>query len=184
MAILGEMAPGQGIYSIDESFLDISGITAYMPLAAFGQQMRDRIRKEIGLSIGVGCGPSKALAKLANFAAKKWTRTNGIVDLSSQERQRKLLALVSVDYVWGIGSRISKRLHTMSISTSLQLADSNSNSNSNMMRKSFDVIVGRTVRELIQLILPRFIMTPGDYLSVNQKGDRMGRSIPVKIGQK
>lgn len=97
MAILGDMAPGQEIYSIDESFLDVSGIAAYMPLEEYGHQMRDRVRKEIGLTIGVGFGPSKTLAKLANFAAKKWTQTNGIVDLSSPERQRKLMALVNVD---------------------------------------------------------------------------------------
>ena len=144
MSILSEMAPGQEIYSIDESFLDVSGITAYMPLETFGQQMRDRVKKEIGLTIGVGFGPTKTLAKLANFAAKKWTRTNGIVDLSSPERQRKLLALVNVDDVWGIGGRLSKRLHTMGISTALQLADSNTG----MIRKNFDVIVERTVREL------------------------------------
>ncbi|MBD8234894.1 translesion error-prone DNA polymerase V subunit UmuC, partial [Pantoea agglomerans] len=144
MAILGDIAPGQEIYSIDESFLDVSGIAAYMPLEEYGHQMRDRVRKEIGLTIGVGFGPSKTLAKLANFAAKKWTQTNGIVDLSSPERQRKLMALVNVDDVWGIGSRLSKRLHTMGISTALQLADSNIS----MIRKSFDVIVERTVREL------------------------------------
>ena len=144
MAILGEMAPGQEIYSIDESFLDVSGISSYMPLEDFGLQMRNRVKKEIGLTIGVGFGPSKTLAKLANFAAKKWTRTGGIVDLTSPERQRKLLALVSVDDIWGIGGRLSKRLHTMGISTAIQLADSNIS----MIRKSFDVIVERTVREL------------------------------------
>jgi DNA polymerase V len=144
MAILGEMAPGQEIYSIDESFLDVCGISSYMPLEDFGLQMRNRVKKEIGLTIGVGFGPSKTLAKLANFAAKKWTRTGGIVDLTSPERQRKLLALVRVDDVWGIGGKLSKRLHTMGISTALQLADSNIS----MIRKSFDVIVERTVREL------------------------------------
>jgi len=144
MAILGEMAPGQEIYSIDESFLDVSGIAAYMPLERFGHQMRDRIKKEIGLTIGVGFGPSKTLAKLANFAAKKWTQTKGIVDLSSPERQRRLLALVAVDDVWGIGVRLSKRLHAMGISTALQLADSNTSA----IRKNFDVIMERTVREL------------------------------------
>lgn len=144
MSILGKMVPGQEIYSIDESFLDVSGIAAYMPLEEFGRQMRDRVKKEIGLTIGVGFGPSKTLAKLANFAAKKWIRTNGIVDLSSPDRQRKLLALVSVDDVWGIGSRLSKRLHAMNISTALQLTDSNTS----IIRKSFDVIVERTVREL------------------------------------
>ncbi|HBM9481105.1 translesion error-prone DNA polymerase V subunit UmuC [Pantoea eucrina] len=144
MSIPGEMAPGQEIYSIDESFLDVSSIAAYMPLEEFGRQMRDRVKKEIGLTIGVGFGPSKTLATLANFAAKKWIRTNGIVDLSSPDRQRKLLALVSVDDVWGISSRLSKRLHAMNISTALQLADSNIS----IIRKNFDVIVERTVREL------------------------------------
>lgn len=71
MSILGEMAPGQEIYSIDESFLNVTGIAAYMTLEEFGRQMRDRVKKEIGLTIGVGFGPSKTLAKLANFAAKK-----------------------------------------------------------------------------------------------------------------
>lgn len=106
--------------------------------------MRNRIKKETGLTIGVGFGPSKTLAKLANFAAKKWHRTNGIVDLSSPVRQHKLLALVNVDDIWSIGSRLSKRLHAMGISTALQLADSNIS----MIRKSFDVIVERIVREL------------------------------------
>ncbi|WP_376716380.1 Y-family DNA polymerase [Pantoea agglomerans] len=144
MAILGEMAPGLEIYSIDESFLDVSGISSYMPLEDFGLQMRNRVKKEIGLTIGVGFGPSKTLTKLANFAAKKWTQTGGTFNLTSPERQRKLLALVSVDDIWGIGGRLSKRLHTMGISTALQLADSNIS----MIRKSFDVIVERTVREL------------------------------------
>ena len=40
MSILGEMAPGKEIYSIGESFLDATGIAAYMPLETFGHQMR------------------------------------------------------------------------------------------------------------------------------------------------
>ncbi len=86
MAILGEMAGGQEIYSIDESFLDVTGIGSYMSLEAFGQSMRERIRRETGLTIGVGFGPTKTLAKLANHAAKKWTKTNGVVDLTEPNR--------------------------------------------------------------------------------------------------
>lgn len=81
MAILGEMAAGQEVYSIDESFLDVTGIDSLFPLDKFGQQMRTRIRRETGLTIGVGFGPTKTLTKLANYAAKKWTQTNGVVDL-------------------------------------------------------------------------------------------------------
>ncbi|MCX2195017.1 hypothetical protein LD112_24245 [Pantoea agglomerans] len=71
MAILGEMAAGQEVYSIDESFLDVTGIGNLIPLETFGHQMRERIRKETGLIIGVGFGPTKTLAKLANHASKK-----------------------------------------------------------------------------------------------------------------
>ncbi|WNN36591.1 translesion error-prone DNA polymerase V subunit UmuC (plasmid) [Pantoea agglomerans] len=144
MAILGEMAAGQEIYSIDESFLDVSGIDKLIPLETFGQQMRERIRKETGLIIGVGFGPTKTLAKLANHAAKKWTQTNGVVDLSDRNRQRKLLHLTDVSDIWGIGHRISKRLNQLGIITALQLADSNIS----MIRKNFDVIVERITREL------------------------------------
>ncbi|WP_273759422.1 translesion error-prone DNA polymerase V subunit UmuC [Pantoea ananatis] len=144
MAILGEMAAGQEVYSIDESFLDVSGIGSLIPPETFGQQMRERIRRETGLIIGVGFGPTKTLAKLANHAAKKWTRTNGVVDLSDRTRQRKLLHLTDVGDIWGIGRRISLRLNQLGITTALQLADSNIS----MIRKNFDVIVERTTREL------------------------------------
>ena len=144
MAILGEMAAGQEVYSIDESFLDVTGIASLIPLETFGHQMRERIRQETGLIIGVGFGPTKTLAKLANNAAKKWTQTRGVVDLSSRTRQRKLLHLTDVGDIWGIGPRITKRMHQLGITTALQLADSNIS----MIRKNFDVIVERTTREL------------------------------------
>ncbi len=144
MAILGEMAAGQEIYSIDESFLDVTGIGSLIPLESFGQQMRARVRQETGLIIGVGFGPTKTLAKLANHAAKKWTKTNGVVDLSERSRQRKLLQLTDVSDVWGIGRRISVRMNQLGITTALQLADSNAS----MIRKNFDVITERTAREL------------------------------------
>ncbi|WP_419964020.1 translesion error-prone DNA polymerase V subunit UmuC [Pantoea vagans] len=144
MAILGEMAAGQEIYSIDESFLDVTGISNIIPLETFGQQMRERIRKETGLIIGVGFAPTKALAKLANHAAKRWTQTNGVVDLSDRSRQRKLLHLTDVSDIWGIGQRIGKRLNQLGIITALQLADSNIS----MIRKNFDVVVERITREL------------------------------------
>ncbi|HAU5565740.1 TPA: translesion error-prone DNA polymerase V subunit UmuC [Serratia fonticola] len=144
MAILGEMAAGQEVYSIDESFLDVTGIGSLIPLESFGQQMRARIRQETGLIIGVGFGPTKTLAKLANHAAKKWTKTNGVVDLSERSRQRKLLQLTDVSDVWGIGRRISVRMNQLGITTALQLADSNVS----MIRKNFDVITERTAREL------------------------------------
>ena len=50
----------------------LPGLVILVPLETFGQQMRERIQRETGLIIGVGLGPTKTLAKLADHAAKKW----------------------------------------------------------------------------------------------------------------
>lgn len=144
MMTLEEMAPAVELYSIDEAFVDLSGIASCMPLETFGRQIRKQVLKNTGLTVGVGIAPTKTLAKLANFAAKKWRQTGGVVDLSSRHRQRKLLALVPVHEVWGVGRRISKKLALMGIENALQLADSSTW----VIRKHFNVVLERTVREL------------------------------------
>lgn len=144
MMLLTEMSPGIEIYSIDEAFINVAGVENCMSLEAFGHQMRSRVLKETGLTVGVGIGPTKTLAKLANYAAKKWRRAGGVVDLSNVERQRKLLALVPVEEVWGVGRRISKKLNGMGIENALQLAESSLW----VIRKNFNVVLERTAREL------------------------------------
>lgn len=144
MLTLIEMAPVVEIYSIDEAFIDVSGLSSSLPLSTFGHQMRDRVLKNTGLTVGVGIAQTKTLAKIANFAAKKWRQTGGVVELSDPERLRKLLALVPVDEVWGVGRRIGKKLSFMGIETALQLADCSTW----VIRKHFNVVLERTVREL------------------------------------
>jgi len=144
MATLEEMAPAIEVYSIDEAFVDLSGIANLMPLESFGRQMRERVKKITGLTVGVGIAPTKTLAKVANYAAKTWSQTGGVVDLSQRERQRKLLPRVPVEEVWGVGRRIAKRLRLMGIETAQQLADCSTW----VIRKEFNVVMERTVREL------------------------------------
>lgn len=144
MNTLTEIGPAIEIYSIDEAFVDVSGVNNCMPLDTFGHQMRNQVLKNTGLTVGVGIGPTKTLAKLANHAAKTWKKTGGVVDLSNVERQRKLLALVPVEEVWGVGRRISKKLNLMGIESALQLADCSSW----VVRKHFNVVLERTAREL------------------------------------
>lgn len=62
MTTLEEMAPAIDIYSIDEAFVNLTGIAGCMPLEAFGHQMRDRVYKITGLRVGVGIAPTKTLA--------------------------------------------------------------------------------------------------------------------------
>ncbi len=144
MRTLEEMAPRVEVYSIDEAFLDLTGIESAISLVEFGQQVRERIGNWIGITVCVGIAPTKTLAKLANHAAKKYPATQGVVDLTNPDRQRRLLALVPVDYVWGVGRRLSKRLNALGITTALDLA----NASPRAIRDQFSVVLERTVREL------------------------------------
>lgn len=72
MTTLEELAPSVEVYSIDEAFLDLSGINGCCSLLEFGQQIRNTIYQWIGISVGVGIAPTKTLAKLANYAAKAY----------------------------------------------------------------------------------------------------------------
>lgn len=144
MRTLEEMAPRVEVYSIDEAFLDLTGIESVLSLVEFGQQVRERIGHWIGITVCVGIAPTKTLAKLANHAAKKYPATQGVVDLTNPDRQRRLLALVPVDDVWGVGRRLSKRLNALGITTALDLA----NASPRAIRDQFSVVLERTVREL------------------------------------
>ncbi len=144
MRTLEEMAPRVEVYSIDEAFLDLTGIESAISLVEFGQQVQERIGHWIGITVCVGIAPTKTLAKLANHAAKKYPATQGVVDLTNPDRQRRLLALVPVDDVWGVGRRLSKRLNALGITTALDLA----NASPRAIRDQFSVVLERTVREL------------------------------------
>ncbi|THD50495.1 translesion error-prone DNA polymerase V subunit UmuC [Enterobacteriaceae bacterium ML5] len=144
MSTLEEMAPELTIYSIDEAFLKVNGIDACESFLAFGQRVRATVRQRTGLTCGIGIAQTLTLAKLANHAAKTWPATGGVVDLSNRDRQRKLMALLPVNETWGIGRKLSEKLTAMGIKTVLQLADANMN----LMKKTFGVVVERTVREL------------------------------------
>lgn len=172
MAVLEEMAPRVEIYSIDESFLDLTGVRNCIDLDKFGRQVRAKVLRDTGLTVGVGIAQTKTLAKLANYAAKKWLQTGGVVDLSNHERQRKLMALVPTAEVWGIGRRISKKLQLMGIETALQLADASTT----MIRKNFSVVIERTVRELRGepcLSLEEFAPTKQQIICSRSFGDRI-----------
>lgn len=145
MTTLEELAPRCEIYSIDEAFCDLTGVRNCRDLTDFGREIRETVLRRTHLTVGVGIAQTKTLAKLANHAAKQWQRqTGGVVDLSNLERQRKLMALLPVDEVWGVGRRISKKLEAMGIDTVLKLADTDIR----FIRKHFNVVLERTVREL------------------------------------
>lgn len=146
MTHLEELAPRVEQYSIDEMFLDIRGIESCVNYEDFGRQLREHVKSGTGLTIGVGMGPTKTLAKTCQWASKEWPQFGGVLAVphAQSERARKMLSMQPVEEVWGVGRRISKTLATMGIKTALQLAQANPT----FIRRNFNVVLERTVREL------------------------------------
>lgn len=141
MRVLAEMLPGLEVYSIDEAWGDMTGVS---DLEGLGRDIRQRLACEIGMPVGVGISTTKTLAKLANWAAKKWQGTGGVLDLTNPIRQEKLLRLAPVKEVWGVGHRSAARLAALGISTAWDLAQFDIGT----LRKAFGVTMERTAREL------------------------------------
>ncbi|MGL5130532.1 MAG: translesion error-prone DNA polymerase V subunit UmuC [Aeromonas popoffii] len=143
MTILEGMAPAVEVYSIDEAFIELSESWAG-DLVEYGRQVRERVQQWTGLVVGVGIGPTKTLAKLANYAAKKWPATGGVVDLRDEGRRARLMAITPVDEIWGIGRRLSAKLNEQGIKTVAELVAADPKA----LRRRYGVVVERTVQEL------------------------------------
>ena len=145
MATLESFTPSMEIYSIDEAFLDLSGIyPCYRDPEAYGQKIRQTVARHTGIPVCVGMGPTKTLAKLANYAAKKWPQTGGVVDLSDPKRQQKLLQQVPVNDIWGIGRQTAARLKPLGIETAWDLA----RQPPKRLQQAINILVARTAMEL------------------------------------
>ncbi len=109
MRLLSYYSPQQEIYSIDECFLNLSGIN--VDLQNYGVQMKTRVDKGTGIPISVGIAPSKALAKVANRIAKKFPKeTHGSYVIDTEEKRIKALKWLEVEDIWGVGRRNAIKL--------------------------------------------------------------------------
>lgn len=143
MRVLETFAPRIEVYSIDESWLDFTGIQG--DLETLGREIQLAVKKQTGIGVGVGFGPTKTLAKAANFSAKKWRKeTGGVVVLMDEIRRDKLLKWMPVDEIWGIGRKLSGRLEAMGLKKAIDLAHYDKKS----LRKLFNVNVEKTSMEL------------------------------------
>jgi DNA polymerase V len=144
MSILSQYSPNQEVYSIDESFLDLTGVNKN--LVNYAQDMRGKIRQWTGLPVCVGVGASKTLAKLANHVAKKRPEYNGVCNLNQFDPKQldTLLSEIPVGEIWGVGRKLAPKLNAYGIQTVLDLKASNSE----YMRQQFSVVMEKTIREL------------------------------------
>lgn len=145
MSILREFSPDQEVYSIDESFLDLTGFQS-RNLIQYGQQMRKRILKWTGLPVCVGIGSTKTLAKLANHCAKKRPVFNGVCNFNAMDNLAldNLLSEIEVGEIWGVGRRLAPRLQVMGYQSVLDLKRASPEA----LRQQFSVVMEKTIREL------------------------------------
>lgn len=146
MSVLAAFSPRQEIYSIDECFLDLEGFDP-QSLQAYGQTIRQTVKRNVGIPVCVGIAATRTLAKLANHCAKKgWAGNEGVCDFGSlDEAQRSVLfARIPAGDVWGVGRKISGRLAECGIETveALRRADLE------QISSRFSVVLARTVQEL------------------------------------
>ncbi|HZM63798.1 MAG TPA: Y-family DNA polymerase [Candidatus Saccharimonadales bacterium] len=122
-AYLMTVTPRIEVYSVDESFLDLSSLPID-DYAAWGRAVVASIRRYIGVPVSIGIAPSKTLAKLAAEMAKQNPDHQGAVDLINipAERREALLGQMPIHNVWGVGWRTNPKLRAEGISTALAMA--------------------------------------------------------------
>lgn len=110
------------IYSIDETFLDLSGFES-RDLVAHANAMRAPVQMWTTIPTCVGIAETKTLAKLANAAAKKEPRFAGVADLRDQDVRHEVMHAFAVGDVWGVGGATARKLTDLGIHTAGALRD-------------------------------------------------------------
>lgn len=106
MSLLGELVPAVEIYSIDECFLDLTGIGG--EVEDFAWCVKKTIWQGTRIPVSVGVASTRTLAKAANRCAK--TGRKGVCVLSTEAQREEILRAMAPQEIWGIGPRLSARL--------------------------------------------------------------------------
>ncbi len=143
MKLLQNYSPDFEIYSIDEIFLGFSGFD-HWDLTEYGKLIRISILQGLKIPVSIGIGPTKTLAKIANYFAKQSPIHGGVFEFKNAISASPFLKRVAVDEVWGVGRQWSCRLQDLGIKTAYDLATYNHHE----IKKKFNVVLARTVLEL------------------------------------
>lgn len=144
MRLLSRYGSAQEIYSIDESFLTLSGTPEEQHRTA--REIKRVVARNTGLPVCVGVAPTKTLAKFMNRIAKQNAHLGGVCtyDTMPPGDTENIMSRVPVTGIWGIAGRLGKRLNGIGIFTVADLKASDPVA----MRKKFSVVLQRTILEL------------------------------------
>ena len=120
MTILKNFSPKVEVYSIDEAFVDLTGLERFYKknYLEIAQMIREEVLKHTDIPVSIGVSSSKSLAKLASDKAK--TMGEGVF-LIGARKIVPLLQNTSIDEIWGIGKNLSILLRKNGILTAYEL---------------------------------------------------------------
>lgn len=153
MQTLASFATDIEVYSVDEAFLFLSsydassfGISSMQDTyhEHYARFIKSQVKKQTGIPVSIGIGPTKTLAKAANKLAKKNPLYGGVFDISDKQEGDSLLASIPVGDVWGIGRRYSRMLQSKGILTALDFK----NLPDAWVRKNMTIVGLKTLHEL------------------------------------
>ncbi|MDO4587141.1 MAG: Y-family DNA polymerase [Planctomycetia bacterium] len=155
MQTLQQWTPDIQIYSIDESFFDLTGRFIKKPneilqysasleesLLKLGKEIVQTVPMWTGIPVAIGIGPNKTLAKVANHLAKKGN--NSVCSLLNEAKRLEILKKVEISDIWGVGRHLLPKFQRLGLRTAFDL----SNVDPLWMRKNFSIVQEQMVREL------------------------------------
>lgn len=145
METLRTFAPKVEVYSVDESFLDLTGIDESL-LYEYSLFLKHITEQWTGIPVSIGVAPTKVLSKIANRLAKKdKAGTKGVMVLQTAGQQKEALERTEIRDVWGVGGASARKLEAFNITNAWQLR----NMSEEWARKNLGGVVGvRLIREL------------------------------------
>lgn len=141
MALVNQRFPRTEVYSIDEIFIDLTGMPEIEKQV---RELQQHIAQALGIPTSLGIAATKTLAKVANQRAKKYADYGNVCFLTDPVAIDEALQSLRVEELWGIGHRMSKRLAELGIFTAYQLKQQNPK----WIRRLFTVMGERWVHEL------------------------------------
>lgn len=121
MAVIAEILPDIEVYSVDEAFIHFPG-NDYQDAETAGREIVRQIRRCVGIPTSLGIAPTKTLAKIAAWFAKKYPAYRTVCAIKQDGQRKKALELTDIGDVWGIGRRLSASLRKCGINTAWDFA--------------------------------------------------------------
>ncbi|SRR6266567_80751 len=145
MSAVAELAPRLEIYSIDESFAELTDM-GIDDLTEFARAVKARVYQHVGIPVRVTVASTKGLSKIAGELLRGDARYHDVLDITgfTQEQLGETLASVAVEDIWGIGSKYARFLRNYGIETAKDLRDADER----WIRKYLTVVGARIQLEL------------------------------------